>query len=238
VVITEFDYVTDLGLQWPEGRSLRKETTTIIIHHTVGFYGTPTRFRALHQSRVNSSTHRGVSYNYLVLKTGEIYVGRGLEYEGGSVRNDLTNNLNSRAVAIAFDGDMRDAALPTPEQLASALRLTQDILDYYNLPISAVVGHNEVITIEGKTYPTLCPCIDMKAFRSALLPFPADFAYGGDTYVNVRTAPVDGQKIGILNKDELCIVLDIKDGWAEILKSNGNGSYLRGYCLASWLVRK
>jgi hypothetical protein len=178
----------------------------------------------------------------LVLKTGEIYVGRGLEYEGGSVRNDWTDNLNSRAVAIALDGDMRDTTLPTPEQLASALRLTGDILEYYHLPVSAVLGHNEVMCTEGihkgHTYPTLCPCVDMKAFRDALLPFPADFAYGGDTQVNVRTAPVDGQKIGLLKKDEPCIVLDITDSWAEILKSNGNGSYLRGYCLASWLIRK
>lgn len=169
----EFDYAVDLGLEWPEGRNRRKSTDTVIIHHTVGSYGTPERWRKLHESRVASPSHRGVSYNYLVLQDGTVYIGRGLEYEGGSVRNDRTNNLNGRCVAIALDGDMRDELLPSPEQLKSALKLTRDVIECYGLPVTAVLGHNEVPVYEGAKptgalYPTLCPCMDMNAFRQSL----------------------------------------------------------------------
>jgi N-acetyl-anhydromuramyl-L-alanine amidase AmpD len=172
-VFMELSYVIDLGLEWPEGRSKRQTTDTVVIHHTVGNYGTPEAWRDLHESRVASPTHRGVSYNYLVLQNGDIYVGRGLEYEGGSVRNDRTNGLNSRCVAIAMDGDMRKETLPTPRQIESAVRLTRDVLNFYGLPVSAVLGHNEVQVYDGAKptgalYPTLCPCMDMKAFRQAV----------------------------------------------------------------------
>lgn len=73
---------------------------------------------------------------------------------------------NQRSIAIAFDGDMREDTLPTEYQLQAAYRLVHDLMDMYDLPVSAVIGHNEVPTYvggkpTGKGYATLCPCIDM-----------------------------------------------------------------------------
>lgn len=167
-------YVIDTGLVWPHGTgNLRKTTDHIQIHHTVGFYGTPEKWAALHKRKIEKDGHKGVGYNFLVCQNGEIYLGRPVDRSHGGVKDNLTNSANQRSVAIAFDGDMRDDALPTQVQWRAAIRLTKDLMAMYNISADAVLGHNEIPVYEdgrptGKTYPTACPCIDMDAFRAEL----------------------------------------------------------------------
>ena len=259
--MSEFSYVVNTGLVWPIARSKRRTTDHIQIHHTVGKYGSPERWAALHQDRI-SDGQRGVPYSYLVLQDGTVYLGRGHEYGHGGVKDNITNNANQRSVAIAFDGDMRGDGLPTEKQLAAALRLVRDLMALYKLPASMVLGHNEVPTFQegtamptGKTYATLCPCIDMATFRAALattttpepkpepkpepteLIFPAMYAYVGDSGVNVRSGP--GTTHGVLGKlsaDQKCIVLAVVDGWAEVVLHE-KSPMLRGWCIDTYLRR-
>jgi len=260
-------YVTDTGLVWLKESPLvrRKSTDHIQIHHTVGKYGTPAKWAAL-QTREQGKGNRGVPYSYLVLQDGAVYLGRGHEYGHGGVKDSITNNANQRSVAIALDGDMRADGLPADKQLAAALRLTRDMMALYRLPAARVLGHNEIPTYikdtaapTGKTYATLCPCIDMAAFRAALgavtpepkpekpgqpaAPvFPALYTYAGDTSVNVRGGP--GTAYGVIgryppdgeHRGEPCIVLGIGDGWAEIVL-HGRSPMLRGYCVDTYLRR-
>ena len=256
--MSEFSYVVDTGLVWPVARNKRKVTDHIQIHHTVGKYGTPARWAALHQGRI-SEGQRGVPYSHLILQDGTVYLGRGHEYGHGGVKDSITNNANQRSVAIAFDGDMRADNLPTENQLAAARLLVKDLLALYKLPVSAVLGHNEIPVYEngkptGKTYATLCPCIDMAAFRGALaavtapepkpgpeqpavLAFPALYAYAGDSGVNVRNGP--GTSNGILGKlsaGQRCIVLAMANGWAEIVLHE-QVPMIRGWCIDTYLRR-
>ena len=259
--MSEFPYVIDIGLSWLKNNPLAKRRATdhIQVHHTVGKYGTVARWNGLQASR-QADGQRGVPYSYLVLQDGTIYLGRGHEYGHGGVKDNITNNANQRSVAIAFDGDMRGDGLPTEKQLAAALRLVKDLMALYKLPASAVLGHNEIPTYAdgkptGKTYATLCPCIDMKAFRAALatvaapepkpvepeqpamLTFPALYAYAGDSGVNVRGGPGTANgAIGKLAAGQKCIVLAVADGWAEVVLHE-QSPMLRGWCIDTYLRR-
>lgn len=249
----DLEYVIDTGLSWPYGRVERKVTDHIQIHHTVGRYGTPERWKALHAKKI-SEGNKGVGYSYLILRDGSIYLGRGHQYAHGGVKDSLTNNANQRSISIAFDGDMRDAGLPTEYQLQAAYRLIHDLMDIYGLPISAVIGHNEVPTYAngkptGKGYATLCPCIDMDAFRAYLADnagavindqsdtekedyepiFPRYAMYGGSTYVNLRDAPVNGSIIGRVSREDMVIALGSYGGWLDVVTQTL--PLQRGYCL-------
>lgn len=191
----ELDYVIDTGLEWPKGRTKRHTTDHIQIHHTVGVYGTPAKWKALHESKIKDG-NKGVGYSYLICKNGDIYLGRGLECAHGGVKDNITNKANQRSVAIAFDGDMRSDSLPTEAQLASCVRLVNDIRKIYGLPVSAVLGHNEIPTYEkdtakptGKTYATLCPCMDMDALRAMLSGDPIEPAEPEKAKVIALTSP-------------------------------------------------
>lgn len=258
----ELSYVVDTGLKWPKGRVKRQTTDHIQIHHTVGNYGTPSRWEALHEKKI-AEGNRGVGYSYLICKDGTIFLGRGHEYAHGGVKDSLTNNANQRSVAIAFDGDMRDDSLPTAAQLSSFIRLTDDLLKIYNLGTGAVLGHNEIPVFSngkptGGTYATLCPCMDMDELRSFLkgetigtnldvtipedeelsedLPaYPALYRYSGGTYVNLRaTASSGGQKIGKVSAGEKVIVLGTAGEWAEVIKHE-EVPMLRGWCISKYL---
>lgn len=260
----ELDYVIDTGLEWPKGRTKRRTTDHIQIHHTVGTYGTPAKWKALHEKKIRDG-NKGVGYSYLICKNGNIYLGRGLECSHGGVRDDITNNANQRSVSIAFDGDMREANLPTAAQLASCVRLVDDIMKIYNLTVSDVYGHNEIPTYEkgtayptGKTYATLCPCLDMDELRAMLKgdtigdspqidapaddeqedeqpAYPALYEYAGSTYVNVRSQASSGaDKIGRVSAGEKIIVLGKSDEWAEIIKHEDT-PMLRGWCIHKYL---
>ncbi|MEL7601535.1 MAG: N-acetylmuramoyl-L-alanine amidase [Bacillota bacterium] len=245
------DYVTDVSLLWPYGRSERALTDHIQIHHTVGDYSTPERWKALHERRIEENGWRGIEYSFGVNTQGAVFDGRGLEYKHGAVKNSLTKNADGigaadRSVSIALIGDMREAGMPTEKQLAAAIRLTKDVMAVYNLPVSAVLGHREVPLSEGGTYPTACPVIDMDAFRKLVAAteapdpepvLPALYQYAGATFVNVRTGPGTAHPvISRLSRSGRCIVLALSNDWAEIILHEQT-PMMRGWCISNYLRR-
>ena len=263
---TMFEYVTDLGLVWPNGRTKRKFTDHIQIHHTVGDYSTPAKWKSLHQTRIEKDGYKGIEYSFGVCPDGTIYEGRGLAYCHGAVKNSLTRNEQNigacdRSVSVTLIGDMRKDSLPTQAQWDAAVKLVKEIMAYYDLPATAVQGHNEIPTYAdnkptGKTYATLCPCIDMDQFRSALAPgttgqpaplpepepepveedpsYPYMGSYTGSTYVNLRSGPgTEYTQIGKFSKGQNCIVLDEKNGWLEII-THEQTPILRGWCINTY----
>lgn len=252
--------IIDTGLVWPNGKgNLRAKTDHIQIHHTVGYYGTPEKWNALHKSK-QAEGQRGVPYSFLVKQNGEIYLGRGWEYSHGAVKDALTNNANQRSIAIALDGDMRNDNLPTEAQLQSALALVQEGMARYGVPVEKVIGHNEVPLSAGGTYKTECPSMDMNDFRAMLkgetpepkpepekpepekpepVEFPCYAVYAGSTYVNLRTSP-SGEAIGKVGRGDRVVMLQTavsnKREWAEVILLADKP--LRGWCVTDWLERE
>lgn len=242
-----FDYVVDLGLKWPRGRVKRTTTDHIQIHHTVGDYSSPERWKKLHEDRIEKDGYKGIEYSFGVTPDGVVYDGRGLEYAHGAVKDNLTNNANQRSVSITLIGDMREEHLPTQAQYAAALKLCKDVMEYYNLPVSSVLGHNEVPLAKGGTYATLCPSMDMEQFRrdlsgsekpvvpdveppATLLVYPSFVEYTGSTYINVRSGPGSNYKvIGRFSAGERAIILDEQDDWDELILLDQT-PIIRGWC--------
>ncbi len=262
----DLEYVIDTGLTWPLSRSRRKQTDHIQIHHTVGNYGTPSKWAALHKKHIEEKGNRGVPYSYLVTADGEIYLGRGHPYAHGAVTASKTLNesgvsANDRSIAIAINGDMQSPDRPTSAQMVSLERLVKDLLQMYSLTPAQVLGHNEVIVYRDKkrvgTYATLCPCLDMAAFRAKLQnqkpapvpkpdpepepeeaesPYPCLCQYGGDTFVNLRLGPgTDHKKIGVFAKGQTAILLDKSNNWAEIV-THETIPIQRGWCGAKYVL--
>lgn len=254
--------IVDTGLTWANGKgNLRAKTDHIQIHHTVGYYGTPEKWAALHKSKQQDG-QRGVPYSFLVKQNGEVYLGRGWEYSHGGVKDAITNNANQRSIAIALDGDMRKSDLPTEAQLNTTVALVQEAMKRYGVTADKVLGHNEIPVSTGGTYATECPSIDMDDFRASLkgetpnvgiqpqppenkpIPevnaFPYYAKYVGGTYVNLRTDP-SGEAIGKVSAGDRVIVLDSqKDGkdreWVEVILLGD--APVRGWCVPDWLEKE
>jgi len=260
----EFDYVIDTGLLWPRGRVKRAKTDHVQVHHTVGNYGTPERWQSLHENKIKDG-NKGVGYSYLICKDGAIYLGRGLEYSHGGVKDNITNQANQRSVAIAFDGDMRKDDLPTAAQVSSFIRLCNDILTYYGLTPADVYGHNEIPTYQagtskptGKTYATLCPSMDMDELRALLkgdtildkpdltvpeddeitedLPaYPALYRYTGASYVNLRAGASTGYQSIGRVSKGDEVIVLGKSGDWAEVVKHEDAPMLRGWCTARYL---
>lgn len=247
--------IIDTGLVWPNGKgNVRSKTDHIQIHHTVGGYGTPEKWAALHKSKQQDG-QRGVPYSFLVKQNGEIYLGRGWEYSHGAVKDALTNNANQRSIAIALDGDMRSSSLPTDAQLSAALALVKEGMARYGVTADQVLGHNEIPLEAGGTYKTECPSMDMRGFREMLggvdpapeptpepTPQPAAFpyyaVYAGKTYVNLRDEP-SGKEVGKVSAGDRVVVLDSRTTnreWVEVILLADVP--VRGYCVPDWLERE
>ncbi len=249
-----FEYVTDVGLVWPKGRTYRRLTDHIQIHHTVGNYDTPEKWKALHNRRIEEEGWKGIEYSFGVNAEGLVFDGRGLEYQHGAVKNSETKNKNGvgaadRSVSIALIGDMRSEALPTQAQMDAAVRLTKDVMETYGLSPENVLGHKEIPLTSGGTYPTACPSLDMDAFRALLTKpqpepepvptptLPALYRYTGATFVNIRTgAGTQFESIGRIARNERCIALSKKGDWVEIIQYEKT-PMLRGWCINSFLQR-
>lgn len=141
-----FEYVIDANLP-REGAPYvkRGKTDMIILHHIAG--EGPVEL-------VNRVDHERIGYNIYVRLDGTAYWGRGLEYEGGSVKNSgQTAGINQRAVAIACEGNFEKRTMPD-FQKAMLFRIIRDCLKAYP-DIKTIVGHKDVTATAcpGKNFP-------------------------------------------------------------------------------------
>lgn len=192
-----FDFIKDLGLKMAGTLTRRKSTDRVLVHH---FAGNST-VQAVHEYHL-SRGHKGIDYNIVVQRDGQVVWGRGLEYEGGSVSNSYskTKGMNATSVAVALQGDYEHE--PVPEVQWSALcALVRRLVTYYNLKGDAtVIGHNEAA---GANY-TDCPgrYVDMNALRAAAFGTSAsDDADGDEAYPVVPPSAVAPPSSAMVDMD-------------------------------------
>jgi hypothetical protein len=123
----------------------RTKTDMIILHHIAG--EGPVEL-------VNRVDDGRIGYNIYIRLNGVPYWGRGLEYEGGSVKNSgATAGINQRAVAVACEGNFEMRTMPD-DQKAMLFRIIRDLLKAYP-DIKTIVGHKDVTATAcpGKNFP-------------------------------------------------------------------------------------
>lgn len=98
---------------------------------------------------------RGNGYNYVCKRNGAVELGRDVDEVPAHI---VGHNKNS--IAVVWVGRDR----PTYDQRQSMWELVLELLELYDLPVSAVKGHCEVAPESGKK----CPSINMDTFREEL----------------------------------------------------------------------
>jgi len=83
-------------------------------------------------------------------------------------------------------------------------------------------------------YGRLSVITDDEDAREQLPVWPDMYYYSGATYVNLRTEP-NGDIIGRVNRGDKVLVLEDRDGWAEVIKKESR--YLRGWCASGRLKK-
>ena len=126
----------------------------IIIHHTAANEKDTAQVRAYHLSK----GWIDIGYNYVVEKSGKIVEGRSLLMAGAHCDAD---GMNKKAVGISVIGNY-DEVMIKSMQYNSLLLITRQIMNYFKIPISNVLGHREV-----KGSDTACPgkYFNMQDFR-------------------------------------------------------------------------
>ena len=139
-----FEYIEDLGLTPARPYACRKETNLIVLHH----FASDASVEAVHRYHI-SRGHRGIDYNIVVLLDGRAVWGRGLETEGGHVRNGgKSAGINACSIGIACQGNFEERTMPIAQK-QMLLRVVWDCLAAYP-SIRGVIGHRE-------TADTACP---------------------------------------------------------------------------------
>lgn len=100
--------------------------------------------------RMIQSSHRkrlragDIGYHYIIDRTGRIWEGRNLTYQGAHVRGNNEGNIG-----IMLMGNF-DIQSPTEAQLNALERLSGTVIDYYNINPTRVYGHCDLVA-------TRCP---------------------------------------------------------------------------------
>jgi N-acetyl-anhydromuramyl-L-alanine amidase AmpD len=142
-----FGYIKDLGLEPKRPYTERNKTDLIVLHH----FESDASAQAVHAYHI-SRGHKGIDYNIVILKNGDVVWGRGLEYEGGHTNNSepRTRGVNARSVGIACQGNFNLEKMGAAQKDALK-RIAREVADFYD--IKEIVSHKE---ISGTDY-TDCP---------------------------------------------------------------------------------
>ena len=93
-----------------------------------------------------------------------------------------------------------------------------------------VVLHNQKPILVGY-------CIDTYLEEKDESDPPAFYSYQGGSYVHLRSGPGTGyRKIGTVNAKDEVLVLELQNGWAEVVKYKDTPA-LRGWCVDTYLRR-
>ncbi len=148
-----FAYVKDLGLLPQRPYTQREMTDLIVLHH----FESDASAQAVHAYHI-SRGHKGIDYNIVVLKSGEVVWGRGLIYEGGHTSNTApkTRGVNARSVGIACQGNFNLEKMEEAQKDA-LFRVTRDVADHYG--IRDIQSHREIAGADytdcpGRYFPT------------------------------------------------------------------------------------
>lgn len=190
------EYIQDAGLKPARAYTKRSKTNLIVLHHVQGSMSVK-QVHQLHLAR----GHKGIDYNIYIDRSGQIYWGRGLEYEGGHTLNSgVSAGVNARSVGIVCNGDYTKETMP-PAQLAALKRVTLDVSKHYGLTVDQIKAHREVGNTDcpGKNFPV-----------NGVREYVKEQLTGGKSgmYVTTRTAEIyrrdsDRKSIGADNEVEL-----------------------------------
>jgi N-acetylmuramoyl-L-alanine amidase len=155
---------------WMPPRSVEKNWSAIIIHHSATDKGSEAIFDKYHRK---GNGWEGVGYDFIIgngngCSNGQVQVTFRWRQQktGAHCKTDYTNWANRDAIGICLVGNFNETS-PTSRQMSSLLRLVRFLSKRYNIPKSRVYGHN---TTPRHNTSTDCPGrhFPMAKFKSML----------------------------------------------------------------------
>jgi len=226
--------IVDLNLAFRGALLKRIVTSIIVLHHLAS----NASVEAVHRYHKLIKLHKGVDYNYVVLKDGTIVKGRGLEYIGGHVKG----KLNNISIGIAVQGNCEKEEMPDVQKEA-LIWLVQWCMQQYP-SISSIYGHRELKALvdskqtttacPGKNYPLTvirgaCPIGATAPERQNKPPAIAAKPVGSVTRnTNVYAVPsTSGKKLLALGLGNLMELLEVSGSFFKV-KAAGKEGYVPG----------
>lgn len=119
--------------------SKRASTNRIIVHHTAGAAGIDPDAKTI-DGWHKKNGWSGIGYHFVIRKSGTIEKGRAEDEQGAHAEG-----ANKDSIGIHVGGNF-DLEQPTPQQVASLVKLLQQLCKKYNIPIDRkhILGHREV----------------------------------------------------------------------------------------------
>lgn len=134
----------------------------ITIHHegwkTVWFDdvgNTAARLELIRKSHINRMSAGDIGYHFIIDRSGRLWEGRPLQYQGAHVRNHNEHNVG---IMVLGNFDFQDVSRPQVETLH---RTVNTLMAGYRVPQSKVLTHQEL-------NPTRCPGKSLQSVVSAL----------------------------------------------------------------------
>ena len=155
---------------WKPPRSVEKNWSAIIIHHSATDKGSEAIFDKDHKS---NNGWVGIGYDFVIgngngSSNGQVEVTFRWQQQktGAHCKTDYTNWANKDAIGICLVGNFNKTS-PTSRQTSSLLRLVRFLSKRYNIPKSRIYGHN---TTPRHNTATDCPGkrFPMANFKSRL----------------------------------------------------------------------
>lgn len=112
----------------------------LIVHHTGGTDANPLADTSEHTFQIVDDYHRslgwgGIGYHYFIAKNGTLTQGRLDKVEGA---HTIGYNLKSLGICLAGNFDL---TLPTKAQEATLVKLLNDKIKEYAIPVENIVPH-------------------------------------------------------------------------------------------------
>jgi N-acetyl-anhydromuramyl-L-alanine amidase AmpD len=153
--------IVDLKLSFRGAQVKRAATQMIVLHHLAG-NASVKAVHAYHLARL----HKGIDYNFVVLKDGTIVKGRGIECVGGHVKG----KLNNVSIGIAAQGNFEKEQMPGVQKNA-VIALVRWCMQKYP-SVSGIYGHRQLkALVDSSQSATACPGKNypLAAIKSACL---------------------------------------------------------------------
>lgn len=211
--------------QWePSPNHNPRQPVLIVLHHTEQ----DSVQQSLHTLRTANSGGR-VSAHYLIGNDGALYQlvpERARAWHAGAGRWGTISDVNSASIGIELDNNGDEPFAPA--QIASLLRLLDDLCTRLHIPRSQVIGHADLAPTRKRDPSRYFPWAQLAAAGFGLWPDPADGPAppGFDPWLGLqvvgypladRSAAVQAFHRHFRGRDDLGDTLDAED--ARILHS-------------------
>jgi len=148
----------------------RKETSAIVIHHSLTKDGKTVDTDAIRRYHIKERGWKDIGYHFLIEGVDGNYCVLNGRKESATGAHCKEGEMNRKSIGICFVGNFDRDAVPSA-QWKLGIKFVKELMIKYKIPAIDVVGHREVMRKHKAQYVKSCPgdLFSMTKFRKDLL---------------------------------------------------------------------